>query len=1348
MHTLQHRLASVRRRWRFLVTMRGLTALVAVLVGAATLLGLVDWAVHLPSLVRAYGLVATLGAAGYIAYRWLIVPYWRRCDDLSLAIQIEDAYPEINDALASTVQFLESDNVPGSPSMRQKAIDKALDATADLDFGRILDRRGFLWAGLAMLAALAVVGHFAWHYPDLSETALLRLAEPFGEHTWTRIQLDDVPTRIAVGQPFPLTGSVEGIVPQQVRFEIEGFNLRADKDSKGEFEKRSEKIVPLKIDPQTHSGRISTALDMTQHKGKFRFRVLGNDGRFPVNQAWHEVEVVPPPTFVDLRGRPSPQVTLFPPEYTDLPSPQPLSPGTRHLEFVLGTSVDFQAAVDRRLTAAWIDLKPLDPQLRMAPLLGVFGQPQPLEAASLLAMHHALSGRIPAELDASGQVLRVGFQPWASGSYVLHLIDSNGLAKDYEADLRIVLDPAPIVQLQRPASNQSVLADAQVAFNVLAEDDFFALRSVYLEYRRKHADGVTIDPPQKFMLYDPGQVSWLITRALPSPLPTLWPLPDLKLRPKRLELAKSWALARQFKEGDVLLIQGCADDFCNIIVPRQPGRSPEIELRIVGKSELAKILDDGLGKAQQELVRIQKMQQEAIDLVKQMEKTKEPQQKLDRLIEAEQVQKQIQERIGNRPDEGLREELGKLDQLIKDNKLPPTEINDQVKELLQELNRLSQEDMQKIEQNINEAKKELSGAQKPTPPNEKKANPLDKTKQFQKQAKEAIDDLTRKLDKWADLNVVKGQLREMIAQEKQIAKDTEATKKQADEIQKKAEANGKQPDPKQEKEIENALQNALQNQTAAQTKVAGDAEDLKNRMEKMLSKQDKGNQDFQDLKKKLNKALNKDDNKDRGDALRQLAKEARELADRQQDEEAKTTLAQLAKEMENVAGQIEKGKMSDDAQTEFSKQAQNRIKQAENEATPQQVKNLKEAAEIAKDGEVPKKLGEANKALDEKKFEKAQEKQQEAIKNLEKQLAALEGQNDDGLDRLRKKQKNVAKAEENVDKLGKKAQDAKNIKDPEERAKELEKLAREAREEARELRRLQEEKASKDLDRAAQALEDAADKMQRGQQEEAEELAREADERIKDAQKRIEEFEEELAREQLAKIGDRLKGLKERQDAAIERTQELHKKVLERKEWTPGLQQTLDADKMTQDGLAQEARSLQEKIKEAKVFEHVMDKAAKAMDKAADAMAERKDQAAKRKQWKDEDIKDEERRHADIVKLQTQATQRLQRLLDALKEEPQAAQAPKDQQPMEGGDDQQPRMRPPGDGIPPIAELKALKAEQLDVNEQTKEFALRHPNVDNLNEGERRELSELEAEQRRLREIFGGMTTNKKGEQP
>lgn len=1336
MHTLQHRLASVRRRWRFMVVVRGFGAVAALVVGAAALVGITDWLVHLPSLVRAYGLVAILGGAGYVGFRWLVMPFWRRCDDLSLAIQIEDAYPELNDALASTVQFLEEEKIPGSPSMRNKAIDRAMDATADLDFGRILDRRGMLYCSLAMLAALAIGGHFFWNHRELSQTALLRLVDPFGDHTWTKISLDDVPTRIAVGQPFPLRGRVEGILPGQVRFEIEGVNPTdpKDKDGKDKYEKRSEKIVPLKTD-----GALVTALDVTQHKGKFRFRVSGNDGRYPLQQPWHEVDVVPPPSFVDLNGQPSPQITLLPPEYTDLPSPLRLSPGTRHLEFIQGTKVIFQAAVDRPLSMASIELRPLDPALRTMPLLGLLGQPQPMNAVAQVALAQTFTGRQVASLDRSGQVLSVEFQPWVSGSYSLRLIDSAGLVKDYEADVRVHPDPVPVVQVQQPGSSLSLLPNAAVDFKLIAEDEL-ALRTVYLEYRRVDGEDRPLEDPRTMVLYDPAHISWLISRAMPGPVMLPWLMPELKLRPKRLELDKTWALAGQFKEGDVIVIQACAQDFCNVIVPRQPGRSPALKLRIVGKSELAKQLDEGLGKVQQELTRIQKMEQDAIDLVKQLDKAKEPQQKLDRLLEAEQLQKQIQERIGNQPDEGLRAELRKLDQLIKDNKLPPTEINEQVKGLLQELNRLSQEDMPKIEQSLNETRKEMTGAQKPLPPDAKKQTPLEKTQKLQQQAKDKIDEMTRSLDKWADVNLAKSILRDLIQRQEQVAKETQATEKMADENQQK-------PDAKKNAEITDQIKG----QTEAQITIGKKVEELQAQMEKMLGRQGKENKDFKDLGNKLKKTQRLEDDKERADALKQLAKETRELA-QQQSDEAKAALQQLAKEMEAAANKMEKGKMPEEAQADLQRQLQKKLRQAENEATPQQVKNLKDAIEAGKDADVPQKLTKANEALGDNqkpKFKEARENQDKALDGLKKQLAALEGQKDDGLDRLQKKQKNLAKLEENVDKLGKKANDAKNIKNPDEKAEELKNVAKELREQARELQRLQEEKASKELNRAAQQLDEAAEKAQQGQPAEAEELQREADERIKEAKKNIEEFEEELAREQLAKIADRLKGLKERQDAAIDRTKELHAKAAKGRNWTRGLQQTLDADKTTQLGLAEETRSLQEKIKEAKVFEHVMEKAAKAMDKAADAMAQRKEQSGQRKTpWTDDDAKDEERRQEETVKLQTQATDRLQRLLDALKQDPQVAQQqPMDQQPMEGGDEP-PRARPPGDGIPPMAELKALKAEQIEVNDRTKEFAQRHPNADNLNEQQRSELMELERDQRRLREIFAGMTTEKKGDRP
>jgi DNA repair exonuclease SbcCD ATPase subunit len=444
--------------------------------------------------------------------------------------------------------------------------------------------------------------------------------------------------------------------------------------------------------------------------------------------------------------------------------------------------------------------------------------------------------------------------------------------------------------------------------------------------------------------------------------------------------------------------------------------------------------------------------------------------------------------------------------------------------------------------------------------------------------------------------------------------------------------------------------------------------------------------------------------------------------------------------------------MPEDEQNDFQRQANNKVKQAQNQATPGPIKNLKDAVKLGDENNVPQKMRDAAEDLEKPNLDKARANQDEALRNLKEMLAALEGQNDDGLDRLRKKQKDLAKADEDVDKLGKRTKEARNNNNPKERAQEMRDLAEEARRNARELARLQEEKASQDLKRAAQLLDNAADKMEQGDQAGAEELEQEAMERIEEARQNLDQFQEELSREQLAKIADRLKGLKERQDAAVQRTQELHKKLTARKEWSRGLMQTLDADRMTQEGLAGETRSLQEKIKEAKVFEHVMDKAAKAMEKAAEAMDKRKDESKGRNfPWNDDDLKDEMRRHEEIAKLQKQAGDRIQRLLDALKEE-QVAQEKRDQeqqQPKDGGGDQEQQARPrPADGIPPMAELKALRAEQLEVNERTKELAGRHPNMNDLPDPARRELTELETEQRRLREIFAGMTAKKEGDMP
>src|SRR5438105_4645498 len=106
MNPLQMRLASLRRRMRIVISFRGVCWLATLLLLASAGVGWLDWRVHLPAFIRALLLCGALAGLVAVLYRHLIVPLWGRTDDLSLALRVEQFYPELNDSLASAVQFL------------------------------------------------------------------------------------------------------------------------------------------------------------------------------------------------------------------------------------------------------------------------------------------------------------------------------------------------------------------------------------------------------------------------------------------------------------------------------------------------------------------------------------------------------------------------------------------------------------------------------------------------------------------------------------------------------------------------------------------------------------------------------------------------------------------------------------------------------------------------------------------------------------------------------------------------------------------------------------------------------------------------------------------------------------------------------------------------------------------------------------------------------------------------------------------------------------------------------------------------------------------------------------------
>ena len=386
---LRSRLAGLRRRLRFVVASRGVGWLVAAVFLTLTLVGAIDYRVDLPGLVRAVVLVSLLAGAGVILYRFLLRPLRLPTDDLSLALRIEDRYPLLNDGLASTVQFLDQGATGDSPGMRREAIRRTLGKIAGLDFGKVIDGRGTRPAVLAALVALGLAIPAAIFWPTLAGTAVARLANPFAAIEWpkkTRLELGDVPSRIGRNREYRVTGVVKGVVPREVVVELgyEGFPVQR-------------KTFAVGLDD-----RFTMHLKPDEVQRNFRFRVVANDGATPE----FPVEVLALPRLVSLAGKPSPQVRLDLPRYTDLPTPQILSPGVGNLDLFVGTVVTLRAAADRPLARAWVSYQPEVAGTSHTASLSPLGLASPLPVLGSLLLSRLMTEPIPARLALGPQEFR------------------------------------------------------------------------------------------------------------------------------------------------------------------------------------------------------------------------------------------------------------------------------------------------------------------------------------------------------------------------------------------------------------------------------------------------------------------------------------------------------------------------------------------------------------------------------------------------------------------------------------------------------------------------------------------------------------------------------------------------------------------------------------------------------------------------------------------------------------------------------------------------------------------------------------------------------------------------------
>ena len=1328
---LFERLAGLRRRLRRVTVVRGCCWIAALAVAAVAAVGWLDYRLHLPALLRGLALVGILGGAGVLFVRDVVRPLRGSGNLLGLAKRVESEFPRLNDSLASAVQFLEvpeDSDAAGSPVLRREAINRALLDADECDFRKVVDDRGLKPAVFALLVAAGLGALLLGNHPAKATVALERLALPFGGTQWpaqTRLEIlapQPLPARLARGDSFELRVAVQGVVPERARVALwlEGASP-------------SERVFP--VSREAEGGAVLVArYESGRVLRSFKFRVRANDA----DTGWQEVAVLPPPLLVPLDGRPSPQVRLEFPAYTDLP-PAELADGSSVGEFVAGTKVHVRAATDRPVARAWIAYRPEQPRLNAASVLAPLAAANAREVPGAFALGREVWAEVPCRLERGGTVLDVSFVPRVPGLYALRFEDETGLGGTRLFDFRVQPDPAPSVTLERPAPGKdslTVLPDAEITLQARATDKQFAIRSVFLEYRTARAD-----PPRALAFYDGDALGALLQQtASLMRMPVALPAERVKFRPQAYALDRRLSLAQftrpdgsPLREGDVLILQVAASDFDDVTGDKQPGRSHEIELTIVSRPTLESLLQQAQAEARGEFQRLRQMQRDArlkvLDAERQLRATgKLRPEDLDALLQAEQLQQQVRTRL-TAPDDGLRAEMAKLRQSVRDNHLPRSRATERIDAVAAELERLALEELEPIEPLISAARKEqeLGNAKPPSPG---RPTPLSLAERHQREVEDTIGAIQERLEPWSGAAEVRGEARMLLAE----------VKRAADQLRRP----GKLPRGDRPEQVRNPDQRGeLERSALRQERLAERGRQLVEKVGRLLFDKDgaaQARRDTADLYEQeaahaaaqaeleqpdspAQLALNR-----QAEALRDEAQHLRESAEALQAESAALQRALLEGNGEELKRQLAG--------------AADRLKQNQ----PGNAADLLRRA----DANLPDAPSDAVRNLE--RLIEALEEQQRDPERLAKKARADQDRLNDLIDEQERLQRKVEAAQRLPDPVGGLVGGAGQVGGkmlrPEETQEALRKLAREqdrierlTRDLAQRLARDGNEPAAQSLRRAAREMDTARQQLEQG--EPAELTQDDALDRLDDANAQMDDArqqqEEELVREKLAKVADQVRALRERQQRAVDESARIHAEVTKAGKWDEGLMSSLAELREQQNALADEVTALIEKrFEPMPVFAKLLKQSAEAMKEAGKRIDERRKDALDLPPPRAIDAELEGEADAAIQKRQKLALRRLDQLLESVKPENALAKRPAKNP---DGTPQQPAIKArPGDDLPPLAQLKALRSLQAEIAERTEAFDKAHPDRSKLNDDELAELESLQLGQLDVAELIQELT--------
>ena len=680
---LPTRLAALGHARRVAVVCAAGFAVVSVTIALVTLFCTLDVWLRLSAAVRALFLVATLGTVGFLIVRRLFPAFREPTHPLAIAMRLEDRFPTLNDSVASAIEFESSDRF-GSKRFRQVATKRAENLLNRCDPDVIVPA-GKAWRGL-WLALLAFVVLLPLGLMNTSRAGLVlaRFADPFGAHPWPKqtaiilVEPSVLPARIAKGEAVGIKVVVRGVVPPQATLALK-------------FGDQPETTEPLSLQVQeaTAEGVGELILDAGRATKDFSFRITANDA----DTGWQFVAVAPPPKLVPYDGRPSPLVRLIYPAYTGLPVAD-LPDGSAVVEAVAGTHVAILAAADKPIARAVLrplaDPAPYQTAAAVAPLAALAN---PFAALAEQVLADSYTDDIPVTVSKETR-LAATFVPRISGLHALRFTDASGLTGVRLFDLRTFPDPTPTVILDRPAVGKdtlTLLPAASVEIQTRADDRTFGIRRLVLEYR--------VGPDADFRTLPLVEFDTHVGIAIGGPVAGM-----IHPSPTTADAARVFKLSSFVKpdgtppkDGDVITLRTAAEDWDDVTILKDPGRSVEVDIHVVSRASLDAVLQKGTADLRPELRRAALLHQDAMRKTQDAGKPETPNTEVrDRLAIAAQAEREAAARVGD-PRDGLRAKAEELRQMARTNGATNTPAGQKAEAIAAALSNLADKHLDPIE---------------------------------------------------------------------------------------------------------------------------------------------------------------------------------------------------------------------------------------------------------------------------------------------------------------------------------------------------------------------------------------------------------------------------------------------------------------------------------------------------------------------------------------------------------------------------------------------------------------------------------------------------------------------------